>query len=64
LAELYLRTLADAPPGSLYFAESGEASWRDMAIGIGRAVGLSGEPEALPTEEPPAYSALERSRAR
>jgi len=51
LAELYLRTLADAPPGSLYFAESGEASWRDMAIGIGRAVGLSGEPEALPTEE-------------
>jgi nucleoside-diphosphate-sugar epimerase len=51
LAELYLRTLADAPPGSLYFAESGEASWRDMAIGIGRAVGLSDEPEALPTEE-------------
>src|SRR5215204_260032 len=51
LAQLYLRTLADAPPGSLYFAESGEASWRDMAIGIGRAVGLSGEPEALPTEE-------------
>ena len=51
LAELYLRTLADAPPGSLYFAESGEASWRDMAIGIGMAVGLSGQPEALPTEE-------------
>jgi nucleoside-diphosphate-sugar epimerase len=51
LAELYLRTLADAPPGSLYFAESGEASWRDMAIGIGKALGLSGEPEALAIEE-------------
>ena len=63
LAELYLRTLADAPPGSLYFAESGEASWRDMAIGIGRAVGFSDEPEALPTEEALRLLGSERSRA-
>lgn len=51
VAALYLGALEASPPGSTYFAESGEASWRDMAAALGRSLGLPGEPEALPIEE-------------
>lgn len=51
VAELYLLALEQAPPGSTFFAETGEASWRDMAAGVGRSLGLQGEPEALGLDE-------------
>lgn len=51
VVDLYVRALADAPAGSVFFAENGEASWRDMAIAIGRTLGISGETEAMTTEE-------------
>jgi nucleoside-diphosphate-sugar epimerase len=47
VADLYVRALLDSPAGHVYFAANGEASWRDLAVDIGRALGLDGEPEAL-----------------
>jgi len=47
VADLYVRALFDSPAGHVYFAANGEASWRDVAVHIGRALGLDAEPEAL-----------------
>jgi nucleoside-diphosphate-sugar epimerase len=51
VADLYARALAEAPPGSVFFCESGESSWRDMAAGVGRALGLAEDPEPLSLED-------------
>jgi nucleoside-diphosphate-sugar epimerase len=51
IAELYRLALERAPAGSLFFAEAGEASWRDMAVAVGRALAMTEGPEALSTEE-------------
>jgi nucleoside-diphosphate-sugar epimerase len=51
VAEAYLRALTDAPPGSVFYLENGEAPWREMAIAAAAAVGIGGEPEALSAEE-------------
>ena len=40
-----------APPGSVFFCENGEASWRDMAAAIGKAIGQTEEPEPLSLED-------------
>ena len=36
LVDLYLLALDEAPPGSLFYAENGEASWKAMASAVGR----------------------------
>jgi nucleoside-diphosphate-sugar epimerase len=51
VADLYVRAINDAPPGSVFFAENGEASWKDMAIAVGKTLGIPGETEALSLEE-------------
>jgi nucleoside-diphosphate-sugar epimerase len=52
VVDLYLRALADAPPGaSLFFAENGEASWKTMASAVGRLLGFGGETKDWPVEE-------------
>jgi nucleoside-diphosphate-sugar epimerase len=51
VADLYVRAINDASPGSVFFAENGEASWKDMAIAVGKTLGIPGETEALSLEE-------------
>ena len=51
VADLYASALGEAPAGSVFFCESGEASWRDMAAAVGRAIGLAEEPEPLSLED-------------
>jgi nucleoside-diphosphate-sugar epimerase len=51
VAELYLRALTEAPAGSIFFCESGEASWKDLAAAVGKALGMSEDPEPLSVEE-------------
>ncbi|NEE03696.1 NAD-dependent epimerase/dehydratase family protein [Phytoactinopolyspora halotolerans] len=50
MCELYIRALADAPAGSFYFVENGEASYRTMCEAISDALGL-GEPQPWSVEE-------------
>ncbi|MEV6906910.1 NAD-dependent epimerase/dehydratase family protein [Amycolatopsis sp. NPDC051071] len=40
LTDLYLRALTDAPAGSFYFVENGEASFGDISAAISRKLGL------------------------
>jgi nucleoside-diphosphate-sugar epimerase len=51
LVELYILALDEAVPGSLFYAESGEASWKAMAAAVGRLLGLGGETRDWPIEE-------------
>src|SRR4029077_11556313 len=51
LVDLYLLALDAAPPGSLFYAESGEASWRAMASAVGRVLGFGAETRDWPIEE-------------
>lgn len=50
VADLYRLALAKAPAGAFYFAENGEASYRDICEAIARRLGL-GAPQAWPFEE-------------
>jgi nucleoside-diphosphate-sugar epimerase len=50
LADLYRLALANAPAGAFYFAENGEASYREICTAIARRLGL-GEPRVWPFEE-------------
>lgn len=50
VADLYSLALAGAPAGSFYFAENGEASYRDICAAIARRLKL-GEPQAWPFED-------------
>ena len=50
VAELYLLVLSKAPPGALYFAENGEASFAQIGAAIAKRLGLS-TVESLPPEE-------------
>jgi nucleoside-diphosphate-sugar epimerase len=54
LTDLYLRALTDAPAGSFYFVENGEASFRDIAAAIARKFGL-GPAEAWDTDDAVAH---------
>ncbi len=51
LVDLYMLALDQAVPGSLFYAESGEASWKDMASAVGRLLGLGAETRDWPIEE-------------
>lgn len=50
LADLYALALGAAPAGAFYFAENGEASYRDLCLAIARRLGL-GPPEPWPFDE-------------
>ena len=50
LADLYRLALETAPAGSFFFAENGEASYREICAAIARRLKL-GEPQAWPFEE-------------
>jgi nucleoside-diphosphate-sugar epimerase len=51
LVDLYLLALDRAPAGSFFFAESGEASLKDIAAAISRHLGLGGRTRALSLAE-------------
>ena len=51
LVDLYLRAIEDAPPGSLFYAENGEASMREIAAAISRRLGFGGATRDMPIEE-------------
>lgn len=50
VADLYRLALAKAPAGSFYFAENGEASYREICAAISRRLKL-GEPQVWPFED-------------
>lgn len=50
VAELYVLALAQAAPGGFYFAENGEAAFRDVTAAIARRLGL-GAPQDWPVDE-------------
>ena len=51
LAELYLLAMERAPASSFFYAENGEASYRDIAKAIGASLGLGSETQSLDIEE-------------
>lgn len=51
LVELYLLALDKAPAGAFYFVENGEARLRDIAVAIGRMLGLGDRTEPLSIDE-------------
>ena len=51
LVDLYLLALDQAPPGSLFYAENGEASWKAMASAVGRRLGFGAETLDWPIDE-------------
>lgn len=50
LVDLYLLMLEKAPPGSMFFAESGECSMRTVAEAISRLLGHGGKTEDWPMD--------------
>lgn len=50
VVELYLLALKNAPVGSFYFVENGEASYADIVSAIAKRLKL-GEPQSWPVEE-------------
>jgi nucleoside-diphosphate-sugar epimerase len=51
LVDLYLLALDDAPSGSLFYAENGEASWQAMASAVGRLLGFGAQTKDWPIDE-------------
>lgn len=51
LVDLYLRIVAEAPAGALYYAENGENAMRDVCVAIGRALGMGERTTPMSVEE-------------
>lgn len=51
LVDLYALALEKAPGGSFFFAENGDASFKDIAEMISRALGLGGKTVSLKVED-------------
>lgn len=51
VCDLYRLAIENAPAGSLFYAENGEASMRDLAQWIGQRMGNGGRAESWPMEE-------------
>jgi nucleoside-diphosphate-sugar epimerase len=51
LVDLYMLALEKAPGGSFFFAENGDASFKDIAEMISRALGLGGRTISLSVED-------------
>lgn len=60
VAEIYALALAKAAPGGFYFAENGEASFRDVTAAIARRLGMAG-PQDWPVDN--AIAKLGKGRA-
>ena len=60
VADLYRLALERAAPGSFMFVENGEASFRDIAGAIGRALRL-GEPQPWPFDDAVAEWGFQRA---
>ncbi|CAA2155372.1 dTDP-glucose 4,6-dehydratase [Methylobacterium brachiatum] len=50
MADLYVLALAKAPPGSFYFVENGEASFKEITDAIGERLGLGSSEDLDPGE--------------
>ncbi|WP_132921115.1 NAD-dependent epimerase/dehydratase family protein [Sodalis ligni] len=55
LAELYLAAMERAKPGSLFFAENGDASFKEMALAIHNKLQFAGQPVSLSQEKANEY---------
>lgn len=55
LSALYLAALERAKPGSLFFAENGDASFKDIALAIHRKLQFSGAPVSLSKKQAAEY---------
>ncbi len=51
LVDLYVLALEKAPGGSFFFAENGDASFKEIAEMIGRSLGLAGKITSLSVED-------------
>jgi nucleoside-diphosphate-sugar epimerase len=51
LVDLYLLALEKAPGGSFFFAENGDASFKEIAEMISRSLGLAGKTISLSVED-------------
>jgi nucleoside-diphosphate-sugar epimerase len=51
LVELYLLALEKAPGGSFFFAENGEASFKEIAEAIGHSLGFEGKTVSLSVDD-------------
>ena len=51
VVDLYLRAMENGRPGSFYFAENGEAAFKDVAAAISRALGFGGRTQSWPAED-------------
>jgi nucleoside-diphosphate-sugar epimerase len=50
MADLYVLALAKAPPGSFYFVENGEASFKEITDAVGERLGLGPSEDLDPSE--------------
>jgi nucleoside-diphosphate-sugar epimerase len=60
VADLFMLAFEKAPPGSFFFAENGEASFRDMTLAIAGGLGF-GEPVSWPVEAAIAELGVQRA---
>jgi nucleoside-diphosphate-sugar epimerase len=51
LVDLYLLAVAKAPAASFFFAENGDASFKEIAESISRSLGFGGRTQSLSVEE-------------
>lgn len=51
LVELFALALAKAPAASFFYAENGEASFKDIAVSISRSLGFDGRTRSLDADE-------------
>jgi nucleoside-diphosphate-sugar epimerase len=62
LADLYLRALEEAPSGSFYFAENGEASMQELAVAISKLLDFGGRTQSMTLEQAAALWGDARAR--
>lgn len=51
VVDLYLRAMENGRPGSFYFAENGEAAFKDIAAAISRGLGFGGRTQSWPVAD-------------
>lgn len=51
LTDLYMLAIDKAPAASFFFAENGDASFKEIAESISRSLGLGGRTQSLPVDE-------------
>lgn len=51
VVDLYLLAIENGPPGTFYFAENGEATFKDVAAAIARGLGFGGRTRSWPVAD-------------